>query len=62
MPEVTTDIDFLRNLSCVKNDVEKRSICHRNVNYVCGCNGSNYYNSCAASNAGITQWNTGKCN
>jgi len=39
----------------------KNEICPYNIDYVCGCNGKTYDNSCAAASAGVNVAKNGKC-
>lgn len=57
------DLIYLRdNTLCIDESKPKiTGPCDRNLSYVCGCDGNNYSNACAAESNGISWWRPGKC-
>lgn len=49
------------DINCVKIAPKNSCNCSPNVNYVCGCDGNTYTNSCFALCAGVPYYTPGKC-
>ncbi|MEO7992005.1 MAG: Kazal-type serine protease inhibitor family protein [Chryseolinea sp.] len=57
-------LDILNNLECYNEASKKKyekSICHRNLDPVCGCDNKTYGNLCELSKAGIMKFKPGRC-
>ncbi|MDE3212510.1 MAG: hypothetical protein KGM98_04690 [Bacteroidota bacterium] len=49
------------DINCVKTAPKTSCNCSPNADYVCGCDGNTYTNSCFALCAGVPFYTPGKC-